>query len=545
MSLLEVAVVGKHLPLINIFIRQNHISNFSIARQTALLTHAVVTEDLDIVELVIRHISDVTSQICAEALTSACRSGCSDIVGMLLDVCPDADPNSLLKRACLKADMKTVKVLLRAGATIHRSPDAGFIPSLWFKAATMPEVLSVCDALMADGGYVDWDSGESLQNAVFGGILPYVRAMLDRGSFYEGDVNRALTFSWLAGNVEVLELLFNSLNNCGARIYADMFPVFRDSLAYSHEAMALRLLSLFPETFRGKEQRALRLAVARSCINVVKVLMAYEDIDLNARESDGSTVLSAVSDPTIARMLLDAKAEVNPNSRDSVLYRACGKLCPETVRLLLEAGADANGTFCSVPILHCLMQRVCKDEEVAAKIEILELLIDAGAALEQPEPEPSPVKTVRAYSLSVLRECVGNWRDSQEPVIVRALLRGQARSECSYRDKVASLELALQSKHVDVIRVFLSEMSITTLLSTDSSFQWFSSVFYTSTAKESEYREVLRLVLSAGANVMEVDENGYTALMMAMGSGVYAFSDVAVKAFISDVIDHIRGVELV
>jgi hypothetical protein len=230
MSLLEVAVVEKHLPLINIFIQKNHISNFSVARQTTLLTRAVLTEDLDIVQLVISHMPALTPSICGRVLTSACQRGCSDIVGVLLDAFPDADPNSFLNTACLKGDVNTVKVLLRAGATIHRNPDAGFIPRLWREAATVPEILSVCDALVADGGYVDWDSGESLRNAVLGGILPYVRAMLSRGSFYDDDVNRALACSGKGGNTEVLELLLNCLNDCGAHISTSMFSVFADSL---------------------------------------------------------------------------------------------------------------------------------------------------------------------------------------------------------------------------------------------------------------------------------------------------------------------------
>jgi ankyrin repeat protein len=248
-------------------------------------------------------------------------------------------------------------------------------------------------------------------------------------------------------------------------------------------------------------------------------------------------------------MLLDANAEVNLNSRDTVLHMACKKLCPETVRLLLEAGADANGTFDFDPILHCLIMRKCEDGQVAAKIEILELLLDAGAALEQPEPKfTSGVIDIPNHCLSAMHECAAAKDGCERVATARALLRhDRSHLQTLAHYGTSPLELAMQHKHVDIVRLFIDEMPISKQQN-NRNIPWFKftfSIFKMDATMQSRIREVLRLVLGAGVDVMGVDKHGCTALMMAVDSEHTKFGDTAAKAYISDIIDHIRGVELI
>jgi ankyrin repeat protein len=537
MSLLEVAVMGRHFPLINIFMQQNHISNFSNHRLTSILTHAVVTEDPDVVQLIISHMPALAPSICGRALTSACQRGCSDIVGMLLDACPDADTSNLMYITCLKGDTDTLKHLLRAGASLHKNPNNNFIPMLWSKAQS-PGLLRVVVALLDDGGYLDRDSGSSLRGAATGGSLSLVKELLSRGTFNEDSVGRALVAAASGGSVEVVELLLSHATQLGARISCQQ--LFFEAVRCGHDAVASRLLSLYPDAARGREHHALHSAVSFSCGAVVAALLAGGAVDVTEHIGrHGRTILSMASDAAIARMLLDANAAVKPASNYSVLEKACEKLCPETVRVLLEAGADANGISGHGPILHCLVMTPCTDDQLAANIEILELLLDAGAALEPAEDSPWP---------SALHRCVMSVGCQGEAVARVLLGRCPSLVEARYGSGRTPLDVALGCNNVELVRLFVDER--TSLPQQCRSVALLANVFSVefisrNVALDSRIREVLRLVLGAGVDVMGVDKHGCTALMMAVDSEHTKFGDTAAKAYISDIIDHIRGVELI
>jgi ankyrin repeat protein len=98
--------------------------------------------------------------------------------------------------------------------------------------------------------------------------------------------------------------------------------------------------------------------------------------------SDACTALSRTTDPAVIRFLLDAKADVNPEGCDTVLRGACEKLRPDAVKALLAAGAEMNRRGSSEyasSALYYAVHAECTKDRVNDKIEIVNLLLDAGA----------------------------------------------------------------------------------------------------------------------------------------------------------------------
>jgi hypothetical protein len=71
-------------------------------------------------------------------------------------------------------------------------------------------------------------------------------------------------------------------------------------------------------------------------------------------------------------------ADINPEDCDTVLQGACEKLRPESVKLLLGAGADVNKG--EISALKIAINTRCPNDRVGDKIEIINMLLDAGAS---------------------------------------------------------------------------------------------------------------------------------------------------------------------
>jgi ankyrin repeat protein len=90
--------------------------------------------------------------------------------------------------------------------------------------------------------------------------------------------------------------------------------------------------------------------------------------------------LSQASDPAIIKILLEAKANVNPKKGDCALRGACTMLRPDAVKMLIDAGANVNATARGgmTPLLYALEAK-CAVEQADDIIQVVKLLLDAGA----------------------------------------------------------------------------------------------------------------------------------------------------------------------
>ncbi|MBQ1657205.1 MAG: ankyrin repeat domain-containing protein [Rhodocyclaceae bacterium] len=128
----------------------------------------------------------------------------------------------------------------------------------------------------------------------------------------------------------------------------------------------------------------MRAAQSRSstATQAIRLLAAAGgDTQINAQNQYGSTALmqsASRGNPELTRLLLAMGADVNADTHSTALIEAAASrnaAAPETVRLLLDAGAHASIQDENVnPPLMC-----AASNNSAASVEILQLLLDAGA----------------------------------------------------------------------------------------------------------------------------------------------------------------------
>jgi ankyrin repeat protein len=94
--------------------------------------------------------------------------------------------------------------------------------------------------------------------------------------------------------------------------------------------------------------------------------------------------LSFAHDPALVRLLLAAKVSVSgADNKYPVLLSACARLSLESVKLLLEAGADANESANGCTPLFYAVTAKCPADRVQDKIAIINTLLDAGAGTDE------------------------------------------------------------------------------------------------------------------------------------------------------------------
>jgi ankyrin repeat protein len=114
-------------------------------------------------------------------------------------------------------------------------------------------------------------------------------------------------------------------------------------------------------------------------------MLKCDEVDVNAtvysRTTAARTPLSGASEPHIIKMLLDAKADVNPKDCETVLRGACAALRVDAVQMLLEAKAGVNwqpedGQSATS---YAVYRSTHGERTVNDQLDIINLLCDAGA----------------------------------------------------------------------------------------------------------------------------------------------------------------------
>jgi len=109
--------------------------------------------------------------------------------------------------------------------------------------------------------------------------------------------------------------------------------------------------------------------------------MLNERVDVNAKSLDGERPLHlAVLSPAICRLLITNGARVDERSEDgdTALHRASGWGNTETIRILLDAGADLNA---EEDDKYGLKYTAVHNAARRGRTETLKLLIKAGASI--------------------------------------------------------------------------------------------------------------------------------------------------------------------
>jgi ankyrin repeat protein len=370
------------------------------------------------------------------------------------------------------------------------------------------------------------------------------------------------------GSVEVLDHVLDVANAEG--LFLDEKPLFIMALTHGHRKVAELLytrsgsdISRFfgsedPEHERLEEPLApqLALAYAADCGSrlLTDALLAL-DVDVNAVHGQfrghivpAWTTLSKAADADIVEVLLAAGADVNPESCDTVLRGACEKLQHSVVKMLLDAKADVNRIGKSDPALFYAVFAECKN--IDDKITTINLLFDSGASARDAVDGKSILhKHGRVTQMKAFQRDVS-------PVLHLLLARDPGMLEC--RDHMGQTPLmamvAASRKYPWLIRALLD--AGVDVRAVDR--RGFSALFHLFTkgiaaySGDAEVREILQMLLQAGADPTICGVEGETLLMRAveppgsdrvrtrvMGLPKHSVSDLACSVFIGDILDSI------
>ena len=135
-------------------------------------------------------------------------------------------------------------------------------------------------------------------------------------------------------------------------------------------------------------QTALHIAAMNCQLHVVNLLLT-ENIDVNAKTTDGSTALYHASGSgcvDVVKLLLNARPDLNAQTKhgETALNEAAKKKHVDIVRMLLDAGANVNDLSNDegMTALHWATKN--------GYLEITDMLLDAGAKVDVKDPSGKP-----------------------------------------------------------------------------------------------------------------------------------------------------------
>lgn len=267
------------------------------------------------------------------------------------------------------------------------------------------------------------------------GLPKMVRLLLDSKANPERTNDKQQTLinaATVDGLEEVMEILMERKVDLHHRDKWGATPIC-DAIDYSRNARILRLLidngANLQDTVEESGSSLLHLGV-NSTPEVLRILLEYtKELDLNQKNNFGRTPLLAAStkaDIECLRLLVNAGADINivdergetalhntihwnlPDLRDlllaqrdvevnisspytgSPLHLACRKGQLESVRLLLDLGADIyqlnTATMYCSPLVAALLQERSEnesDDDISSQLQIVRLLINHGADVHQ------------------------------------------------------------------------------------------------------------------------------------------------------------------
>jgi ankyrin repeat protein len=210
------------------------------------------------------------------------------------------------------------------------------------------------------------DSGETLlQKAASQGNLETVRLLLTNSAavngLKEGD-HTALHFASFRGHNAMVELLLANGANPNASTMSGVTPLHLAAMR-GYEAVVKTLLAhkalpnvvgrasepsgpgmLIMRYYFASAQTPLQLAAQNGFAGVAAALLGA-GAEIDAEDGNGRTALGLAAREghvAMVKLLLEAKANPNGGRREPPLHAACSSGNLEALRLLLQAGADAN-----------------------------------------------------------------------------------------------------------------------------------------------------------------------------------------------------------
>ena len=230
-----------------------------------------------------------------------------------------------------------------------------------------------------------------LYYACYYGLLPVVNAILGKQfnsyTLTLEELARSLEAAASAGHDEIVKPLLSMgadpNGKCGTRFFR---PI--QAAAHSGQVSTIKLLleagaDVSQASYGDKHGTALHVAAKKGNVECIETLLeAGHEINClsHAREYLGSALRVAAeagNDEAVACLVrCGADPRLGVYSWDCPLSAACETCTLASVKILIDAGANLNGTTSREPLLHTSAER--------GSIPIMELLLQLGADIEAP-----------------------------------------------------------------------------------------------------------------------------------------------------------------
>ena len=265
-------------------------------------------------------------------------------------------------------------------------------------------------------------SDTEFMNACFRGDVEAIRALLEKGADINGVAEDGMTGLMLAasrGDLDTVKFLLAAGADIHLRLKDPCCTALDFAAMHGYTKILEEIIAAGADTNEGNS--ALHTAVMAGQSAAVKILLdAGADANFSP-ESTRSMLGSAIKRDhfDIAKQLLDAGADVNMRyDGDELVYLAVKKKNPNFVRMLLDAGANADSALTSA-----LM-------ELDAEMIDLALRAGANANLDLPKEGTTPLLLVMAMILSNVTESGGDKLDEGRSA-VKLLLEAGADADVS------------------------------------------------------------------------------------------------------------------
>jgi ankyrin repeat protein len=540
-TLLDVAIKSKDSTVCSALLQSTFLA--SDEDQENAIHLCVVADALEILEQILSKVDRVYPYICQRGFRSACESGKPAIVRLFLSKCPGLDLDEPLIDTAKAGHVEVVRELIHAGAQDHLAPGGVFFDRLLCFFDPKTDLRPVTDVLLAGRDIADMGEFANWMYAGMYGPLSLAQRLVARGPTAD-DLSKALHGACVAGNAELAAFLLD------AAAQRQLKLLFRRLLVEAVRAGRTHIVQLLFEHIDAAAASAsantddddidldlpslLFHAVRESHVDLVALLLArgaHADTLLG-----DNPVLAFASDPAVVGLLIDAKADANPPDLETnLLSWPCEQLRLDTVRALLDAGADitAGASGCS-PVLSA-MQGCREGASEEDKMALLELLLDAGARTV-PEDE----------SATTLHQCamLPDYVDAAGPA--RRLLRHDpALLEAVNEDGHTALLSAVLERRADLTAVLVEAGADTAATDADGVpalhllFLMFPDV-NVDALEPRRMRDTLRALLPA-VDLAATDRGRRTVLMAAAATKLprYLISDDTLSILLDDVLGRV------
>ncbi|XP_040828533.1 ankyrin repeat and KH domain-containing protein 1 isoform X1 [Ochotona curzoniae] len=383
----------------------------------------------------------------------------------------------------------------------------------------------------------------SLAEACSDGDVNAVRKLLDEGrsvNEHTEEGESLLCLACSAGYYELAQVLLAMHANVEDRgNKGDITPLMAASSGGYLDIVKLLLLhdaDVNSQSATGNT--ALTYACAGGFVDIVKVLL-NEGANIEDHNENGHTPLmeaASAGHVEVARVLLDHGAGINTHSnefKESALTLACYKGHLDMVRFLLEAGADQEH---KTDEMHTALMEACMDGHV----EVARLLLDSGAQVNMPADSFESPLTLAACGghvelAALLIERGANLeevndegytplmeaaREGHEEMVALLLAQGANINAQTEETQETALTLACCGGFSEVADFLIKagadiELGCSTPLME---------------ASQEGHLELVKYLLTAGANVHATTATGDTALTYACENGHTDVADVLLQA---------------